>query len=57
MNNLLRQAVADTHRGDGMAPTRVVEITREAAPPDTIAAMDSGAHMLPVAALWQTSEP
>ena len=57
MNDLLRQAIADTHRGDGIAPTRVVEIAREAAPPDTIAAMDSGAHMLPVAALWQASEP
>jgi acetolactate synthase-1/2/3 large subunit len=53
----LQRAITDAHRGDGLAPTRVVEIAREAAPRNTVATMDSGAHMLAAAALWQTFEP
>ena len=53
----LRKATADAHQGAGLAPTRVVEIARQTAPPDTLVTMDSGAHMLPVAALWQSFEP
>lgn len=43
--------------GRGLSPARVVEIARAAAPPDTIAVSDSGAHMFPASYLWLTSSP
>lgn len=41
----------------GIAPHRVVEEAAAAAPEGTRIAVDAGAHMLPVMALWQASRP
>jgi acetolactate synthase-1/2/3 large subunit len=53
----LREAVARSPGAEGLHATSLVEIVREAAPRDTVATMDSGAHMLAVAAAWQAFEP
>ncbi len=41
----------------GLAPHRVVEIAREAAPPCTIVTVDAGAHMFPATSFWPASAP
>jgi acetolactate synthase-1/2/3 large subunit len=41
----------------GLAPHRVVQITRELTPAGTIAAADAGAHMFQAAEYWQAVEP
>ena len=41
----------------GLAPHRVVQITRELTPAGTIAAVDAGAHMFQAAEYWQAVEP
>ena len=56
-----RQSMRDAARSggptDGIAPHRVVEAAAAAAPPGTRIAVDAGAHMLPVMALWQAEHP
>ncbi len=41
----------------GLAPTAVARTVRAAAPPGSLATVDSGAHMLPVTSLWTTDGP
>ncbi|HEV2053891.1 MAG TPA: thiamine pyrophosphate-binding protein [Methylomirabilota bacterium] len=41
----------------GLAPHRVVQITRELTPAGTIATTDAGAHMFQAAEYWQAVEP
>ncbi len=41
----------------GLAPHRVVQITRELTPAGTIATVDAGAHMFQAAEYWQAVEP
>ena len=41
----------------GLAPHRVVQITRELCPAGTIATADAGAHMFQAAEYWQAVEP
>ena len=41
----------------GLAPHRVVQMTREFTPAGTIATVDAGAHMFPATAYWQAVEP
>ncbi|MBR0668019.1 thiamine pyrophosphate-binding protein [Roseomonas hellenica] len=41
----------------GIAPHRIVEEAAAAAPEGTRIAVDAGAHMLPVMALWQAARP
>jgi acetolactate synthase-1/2/3 large subunit len=41
----------------GLAPHRVVQITRELTPAGAIATVDAGAHMFPAAEYWQAVEP
>jgi acetolactate synthase I/II/III large subunit len=44
--------------GPGMlAPQQVVATARAAVPPDTIATVDAGAHMLVAMPLWEVDEP
>ena len=40
----------------GLAPHRVVQLTREFTPAGTIATIDAGAHMFPATAFWHTVE-
>lgn len=42
---------------DRLGPTALVRAVRAAAPPGSAATVDSGAHMLPVMALWDAEEP
>jgi acetolactate synthase-1/2/3 large subunit len=56
----VRAQLAEASSGRGqksVPPHRVVEIAREVFPRQTIAAMDSGAHALAVAAFWESYEP
>jgi len=41
----------------GLAPHRVVQLTRELTPAGTIASVDAGAHMFPATAYWHAVEP
>jgi acetolactate synthase-1/2/3 large subunit len=41
----------------GLAPHRVVQLTRELTPAGTIATVDAGAHMFPATAYWHAVEP
>jgi len=41
----------------GLAPHRIVHISRELTPAGTIATVDAGAHMFPAAEYWQAVEP
>ena len=41
----------------GLAPHRVVQITRELMPAGAIATVDAGAHMFPATAYWHAVEP
>src|SRR5262249_22012634 len=41
----------------GLAPHRVVQLTREFTPAGTIATVDAGAHMFPATAYWHAVEP
>jgi acetolactate synthase-1/2/3 large subunit len=43
--------------GSGLAPWQVARIVRAAAPADSVATVDAGAHMLVVMPLWHTEEP
>ena len=40
-----------------LAPQRVATVTRAVTPPDTIATVDAGAHMLAVMPLWDVDQP
>ena len=55
-----RSMLAEASSGRGqkwVAPHRVVEIARSVFPRQTVAAVDSGAHALAVAAFWDCYEP
>ncbi len=55
-----RALLAEASSGRGqkwVPPHRVVEIARAVFPRETVAAMDSGAHALAVAAFWDCYEP
>jgi acetolactate synthase I/II/III large subunit len=53
-----RRLAAAAVAGPGrLAPQQVVTITRAAMPPDTIATVDAGAHMLVAMPLWEVPEP
>jgi len=41
----------------GLAPHRVVQLTRELMPAGAIATVDAGAHMFPATAYWHAVEP
>lgn len=41
----------------GLAPWRVVQVARAAAPPGTIATVDAGSHMFPSTIFWTADEP
>jgi acetolactate synthase-1/2/3 large subunit len=43
--------------GRGLSPARVVQLAREAAPPDAVGVSDSGAHMFPASYYWLTPSP
>jgi acetolactate synthase-1/2/3 large subunit len=49
---LARLIEAGPQATDGLAPQQVVQQARAAAPADTIATVDAGAHMLPAMSLW-----
>jgi len=53
----MRAAARSGDQTRGIAPHRVVEAAAAAAPAGTRIAVDAGAHMLPVMALWQASQP
>lgn len=53
----MRAAARAGGPGQGIAPHRVVEEAAAAAPAGTRIAVDAGAHMLPVMALWQAARP
>ena len=42
---------------DGLAPHRVAELCRKRTPRNTIAVVDSGAHMFPMIQFWTATEP
>ena len=44
-------------RGPGLAPQQVVAAVLACAPPETIATVDAGAHMLVAMPLWEVPEP
>lgn len=53
----MRAAARSGEATQGIAPHRVVEEAAAAAPEGTRIAVDAGAHMLPVMALWQATRP
>jgi acetolactate synthase-1/2/3 large subunit len=53
----MRAAARSGGPTQGIAPHRVVEEAAAAAPAGTRIAVDAGAHMLPVMALWQAARP
>ena len=52
-----RLAAAATASPGLLAPQQVVAAVRACTPPETIAAVDAGAHMLVAMPLWEVSEP
>jgi acetolactate synthase I/II/III large subunit len=52
-----RLAAASAQGRGGMAPHRAIEIAREVAPPDTVVAVDSGAHMFLASVFWDAPGP
>lgn len=53
----MRAAARSGSPTQGIAPHRIVEEAAAAAPSGTRIAVDAGAHMLPVMALWQAARP
>jgi len=53
----MRAAARTGATGSGIAPHELVEAVAAAAPAGARIAVDAGAHMLPVMALWQAEEP
>lgn len=53
----MRAAARSGGPTQGIAPHRIVEEAAAAAPAGTRIAVDAGAHMLPVMALWQAAKP
>jgi acetolactate synthase-1/2/3 large subunit len=53
----MRAAARSSGPTQGIAPHRIVEEAAAAAPEGTRIAVDAGAHMLPVMALWQAARP
>lgn len=53
----MREAARGEEAGAGVLPHCVVEAAARAAPAGTRIAVDAGAHMLPVMALWQAERP
>jgi acetolactate synthase-1/2/3 large subunit len=52
-----RLAAAATAAPGRLAPQQVVATARACAPPETIATVDAGAHMLAVMPLWEVDQP
>jgi len=52
-----RLAAASGQGRRGIAPHRAVEIARSVAPPDTVVAVDSGAHMFLASFFWDAPGP
>ena len=53
----LRLSKAAAARPGFLSPVQVVTVAREHVPPDTVVAVDAGAHMLAVMPLWEVTEP
>jgi acetolactate synthase I/II/III large subunit len=53
----MREAARSGRPTEGIAPHALVEAVASAAPKGARIAVDAGAHMLPVMALWQAEEP
>ncbi|MEJ3657974.1 thiamine pyrophosphate-binding protein [Actinomycetes bacterium KLBMP 9759] len=52
-----RAALLSAPGSKGLTPTSVVRTVRAAAPPGSLATVDSGAHMFPVTSFWDAEEP
>jgi acetolactate synthase I/II/III large subunit len=53
----LRLSEAAAARPGFLSPLQVVTVVREHVPPETVVAVDAGAHMLAVMPLWEVTEP
>ena len=53
----LRLSKAAAARPGFLSPVQVVTVVREHVPPETVVAVDAGAHMLAVMPLWEVTEP
>ena len=53
----LRLSETAAARPGFLSPVQVVTAVREHVPPDTVVAVDAGAHMLAVMPLWEVTEP
>jgi acetolactate synthase-1/2/3 large subunit len=53
----LRLSEAAAARPGFLSPVQVVTVVREHVPPETVVAVDAGAHMLAVMPLWEATEP
>jgi acetolactate synthase-1/2/3 large subunit len=55
--SILGALLAGPEPEQGIAPTRLVATVRAAAPANSVATVDAGAHMLAAMAAWTTEEP
>jgi acetolactate synthase-1/2/3 large subunit len=53
----LRLSEAAAARPGFLSPVQVVSVVRAHVPPETVVAVDAGAHMLAVMPLWEVTEP
>jgi acetolactate synthase I/II/III large subunit len=53
----LRLSEAAPARPGFLSPVQVVRVVRSHVPPETVVAVDAGAHMLAVMPLWEVTEP
>jgi acetolactate synthase-1/2/3 large subunit len=53
----LRLAETAAARPGFLSPVQVVKVVRSHVPPETVVAVDAGAHMLAVMPLWEVTEP
>jgi acetolactate synthase I/II/III large subunit len=53
----LRLAETAAARPGFLSPVQVVKVVRAHVPPETVVAVDAGAHMLAVMPLWEVTEP
>jgi acetolactate synthase I/II/III large subunit len=53
----LRLSEAPAARAGFLSPVQLVKVARANLPPDTVVAVDAGAHMLAVMPLWEVTEP
>jgi acetolactate synthase-1/2/3 large subunit len=54
---LSEAAAAPAARPGFLSPVQLVNVARANLPPDTVVAVDAGAHMLAVMPLWEVTEP